>query len=154
MDELSKEIFQKPVKIPEKRTNFDKFCEKVLYYMMNDLKYIKIYPKMFDVSLNVFALCGLERIEFEEGIKTIPEGMFGACNNLKAVKLPSSVEKIEPYAFGYCRNLKSIELNDGVVEIKAYAFQGSALTEITIPKTVKKVFSSSFLKCDRLRKII
>ena len=43
MDELAKEIFQKPVKIPEKRTNFDKFCEKVLYYMMNDLKYIKIY---------------------------------------------------------------------------------------------------------------
>ena len=99
------------------------------------LKYIKIYPKMFDVSLNVFAQCGLERIEFEEGIKIIPEGMFGACNNLKAVKLPSSVEKIESYAFGYCRNLKSIELNDGVVEIKPYAFQGSALTEITIPKS-------------------
>lgn len=118
------------------------------------LKYIKIYPKMFDVSLNVFAQCGLERIEFEEGIKIIPTGMFVNCNNLKAVKLPSSVEKIESYAFGNCRNLKSIELNDGVVEIKAYAFQGSALTEITIPKTVKKVFSSSFLKCDRLRKII
>ena len=66
--------------------------------------------------------------------------MFGGCNNLKAVKLPSSVEKIEPYAFVNCRNLKSIELNDGVVEIKAYAFQGSALTEITIPKTVKKFF--------------
>ena len=43
MDELAKEIFQKQSKIPEKRTNFDKFCEKVLYYMMNDLKYIKIY---------------------------------------------------------------------------------------------------------------
>lgn len=95
----------------------------------------------------------IKRIVIENGITNIPHGAFSNLRELTEVVIPESVVSIASYAFHGCKNLKSIDLHDGIQELGSSCFEGSGLTEITIPKGVTLIPYSAFRRCSDLTKI-
>ncbi len=68
---------------------------------------------------------------------------FANCRSLTSVELPSSVISIGYGAFRYCTSLTSVSMT-GVKQLRGDIFANSALTTISLPKSLKYVESSSF----------
>lgn len=56
-------------------------------------------------------------------------------------------------AFKYCDKTTSISLPNTIDSIATYAFNGTGISEITIPKSVKKLGSYCFGSCNKLQKV-
>ena len=70
----------------------------------------------------------------EDGVTTLGDYAFYACENLSAVSLPGSLERIGTYAFGGCRSLTSIVVPEGVRIIAAKAFSDARSEERRVGK--------------------
>ena len=84
------------------------------------------------------------------GTKTIKQYEYRGNDNITSVVIPRSVTKITRGAFEYCSNLCCIKGGDGLKEISIRAFNGTALEEIVLPKSLKRVREDSFSECEEL----
>ena len=85
----------------------------------------------------------------------IPSNVFGNCDRLKSIILPSSVTSIGDYAFGDCSSLTSMVLPESVTSIGDYAFGDcSSLTSIVFPSSVTSIGESAFMRCSSLTSIV
>ena len=77
----------------------------------------------------------LEEVVFTENsnLKSILNGAFSNCANLKTVFIPASVTNISNYAFGHCRNLDTVTISDGVTGIDISAFADSVVKTAVMP---------------------
>ena len=66
--------------------------------------------------------------------------------------LPETV-KIIWGAFFLCKNLKSIYIPDTIEELGGEAFEGTSITEVTIPASVKIIGTVCFLSCPNLKTV-
>lgn len=90
----------------------------------------------------------------EDGVTTLGDYAFYACENLSAVSLPGSLERIGTYAFGGCRALTSIVVPEGVRIIAAKAFSdASSLTSIQLPATLEAIDMKAFHYDTRLASV-
>lgn len=64
--------------------------------------------------------------------------------SITGVVLPDSITEIGSGAFRGCTNLSEINWPKNLAEIKDYAFYGTALKNITIPKSVVVIYYSAF----------
>lgn len=101
----------------------------------------------------------VESVEIPEGVTEVPEMAFSNCANLTTVKLPSTLVTIGTSAFESCTALKAIEipasvktissrafyldaalascpLHEGLTTLGTDAFRATAMTSVTIPKTL------------------
>lgn len=81
------------------------------------LKYGSIVPYFSVRSM-------ITRIVISEGVKTIGNGMFANCKNLKTVSFPDSMRNIGKKAFSGCRKLKSVYITPSLKKIHSSAFSG------------------------------
>lgn len=65
--------------------------------------------------------------------------------NLESVFLPSSIQTIGHGAFSFCSKLSKIILREGLTTVEHGAFAGTGLTDVTLPKSLKKVGDSAFV---------
>lgn len=93
---------------------------------------------------------GLKTVVIEEGVTEIPGLAFDWDDGLESVKLPESLRVIGASAFDWCKSLKELNMPSGVTQIGGSAFQGTALTELTIPEGVKVIDSFSFASMKQL----
>ena len=94
------------------------------------------------------------RIVIEEGITYLCEFAFSEFSEVKEVVLPESISAIGQWAFQGCTKLESINLHDKIEEIGPTCFAGTALTEVTLPKGIKRIEGGTFLNCINLTKVI
>lgn len=87
---------------------------------------------------------GIYRIK--EGTKTIAEGAFAECDELKAVIIPDSVNAIYDNTFEGCSKLDHIYIPEGVVSIGMDAFAGTRLKYAHLPSTLKRIDECAFPK--------
>lgn len=80
---------------------------------------------------------GITKASFAENTKTIPSFLFYNYYKLTYVSLPETLTQINNYAFNNCSSLSTIELNEGLEKIGSNAFTATAITEITLPSTIK-----------------
>ncbi len=101
----------------------------------------------------------LKTIEFEDGIRTIPDKI---CNwydkanissNITTVIIPESVEKIGERAFSGCRNIVNMNLPSGLQEIKYEAFWGCSAVEKASVKNVTTLGDKAFYGCRSLKNV-
>ena len=102
---------------------------------------------------NAFNSSGLKSLTVADGIEAIPNGLCNGCEQLSSVALADSVTTIAMYAFRNTEALKEIDLKN-VQTINGYAFQGSGLTALVLPKSVKQVIGSrAFEACTSLANV-
>ncbi len=88
-----------------------------------------------------------------EGITKIEKYAFACCSSIEFVNLPESLLKIESSAFYSCSSLSSISLKESIISIGAHAFQKCALTEITLPNSLRSLGDEVFVGCAKLKRI-
>lgn len=85
----------------------------------------------------------LTNIDFGSGIKNIGAGSGGmtffACDALTKVEIPSNVKLIGESAFANCWNLSNLIFNEGLESIGPNAFRNCNLSEIVLPKSVRRL---------------
>lgn len=86
-------------------------------------------------------------------VTTIGENAFVALTSagndtfndaLESVFLPSSIQTIEHGAFAFCTKLSKIVLPEKLTTVGNGAFTMAGLTEVTLPKSLKKVGETAF----------
>ncbi len=111
-----------------------------------------------EIEVNAFECCySLETVEIRANISTIPDGCFGACDNLKSITIPSSVQRIGSKAFVCCHKLTDIRIdgNNFIVEDGAiYSANGSTLIaypsasgNVKVSDTVTSIAKEAFEGC-------
>ena len=79
-----------------------------------------------------------------EGVKKIEKNAFIGLENLKTVVIADSVEIIETGAFANCAKLENLVLGKSLATIEANSFDGTAITKVVLPESVKYIGSNAF----------
>ena len=69
------------------------------------------------------------RVEIQEGVTIIGEGLFEGCSELTEVVIPDSVTTIQGNAFWRCTRLMNVVIPDSVTDIGYSAFKGCTVLE-------------------------
>lgn len=101
------------------------------------LKDVLVHCSDGDISWKPLSLKSLE------GANEISEKLFENRLDLHKILIPSSIKEIKNFAFQGCSNLTVVDLNR-VEIIGTGAFQRTAISEITIPKTVTDISGYAF----------
>ena len=87
----------------------------------------------------------ITKITFEDGLTVIPSYLC-ANTGITEINIPSSVQEIGHDAFSNCTKLNKVNLGS-ITSISFDVFKGcSSLTELTIPKTLKKRCSDAMFE--------
>ena len=101
-----------------------------------------------------FSGTSIANIVLPKVIKSIGNGAFAYCDELKSVKIPNGVSSIESHAFRDCTSLTSVLIPDSVTAIGNSAFSGCAsLTSIAIPDSATSIGKYTFSSCSNLATI-
>ena len=73
--------------------------------------------------------------------------------NLTSVTMPEGLKKIGQYALYGCKQITTLTIPSTVTEIDAGAFQGSGISEVTVPAAVELLEGGEFSQCDNLTAI-
>ena len=87
----------------------------------------------------------LERVNLNEGLKSIGNSSFENSNSIKELKFPSTLKSIGEKSFYETSSLVKLELNDGLETIGENAFLGCrSLKSVTIPASVTSIGEKAF----------
>ena len=82
------------------------------------------------------------------------DAVFSGCTALKTINLSDcTISEIGHRAFRYCRSLQSIDIPPTVTTIWRHAFQGSGLTDITLPPNISNLYQAAFADCPDLSEV-
>lgn len=122
-----------------------------MIFQYSDVKKVIIYSSAEGSvqKFDFYSCAELTDVTIENGIKTIPKGLFRECVRLPEIKLPSSIEKIEAQAFYQCVSLTEIDLsNTKVKTLYAYTFRDcDKLKVIKFPSKIKSLHSQALCGC-------
>ena len=92
-----------------------------------------------------FVNTGIVSLTIPSSITEIANSAFADFTSLTTVTIPASVKTIWDYAFKNCPNLTTVELNYGLTRICSGAFQDcSKLKSINFPDSIKRIENSAF----------
>ena len=122
-----------------------------------------------ELSASCFSGTWVKTAILEEGVKKMEAFVFGLCEKLEEVQMPSTIEKMDRETFRGCKSLKKVifapnsqlktipvntfweckkltyfDIPESVEEIGSYAFAYSGLTKVTIPENIKKIGENAF----------
>ena len=98
-----------------------------------------------------FSGTNITNITLPYALKSIGNGAFAYCSQLKYVEFGNQVEKISSYAFYECKSLSGFTIPDSVTEIgKGSFYHCDSLTSVIIPNNVSVIGDSAFCSCDTL----
>ncbi len=83
-------------------------------------------------------------------IKKRDSTLILGCKN---TKIPDGIDSIGSCAFLGCIGLKSISIPNTVTYIETSAFEGTGITNLTVPASVKDISETAFAYCANLSKI-
>lgn len=117
---------------------------------------------------DAFSGCAnLEKVVFNEGLKSIGWGAFYDCDKLEKVEFPDSLKRIGTHvedledldedvygAFEDCNSLKTVDFNEGLETIGDASFCCCpALEKLEFPDSLKTIGHNAFQCCDALSKV-
>lgn len=143
----------KEIVISEGITTIDKYA----FENSKALTTITIPSTVTSINEYAFYSCSaLTGVEFPEGIVNIKKGAFQYCKALTEVTIPESVTKFGgSEVFRGCTLLAKVNLSSTMTETNSGGgvFRETALTEITFPATLAKIYKNDFYKCTALKSV-
>ena len=134
-----------------------------------------------EIAASAFAFCTkLTSVTIPNTVTTIGREAFYYCTSLQNIIIPNSVTSINSYTFSNCTSLTEISLSNGVREYPnifgnnifgncpalekvtvpegVLSFHGTFsgcpnLSEISLPASLKSVYSNTFANCTKLKTI-
>lgn len=101
------------------------------------LERVDIPEKLTNLRGGVFNGCvSLKEFSMPKNITRIDDSFFKDCTSLSKVTLHDNVTWISSNAFANCTSLKNITLPNNLEYLGYQAFNGTGITEITIPKSL------------------
>ncbi len=120
-------------------------------YNLSDIHYPKNLEK---VEGSPFCYSNIINVDIPEGVKHLPEDVFGNMTSLREVTLPESLVTIGSSAFSGCTGLKSITIPCQVEVINEYTFSNcTGLIEVDLPEGLKSILHGAFSGCNNLTDI-
>lgn len=96
--------------------------------------------------------CSLRALTLHTSATVIPQGFMEGCKSIQKLDIPESVFVVERNAFRAC-GMEEVNLSN-VVDIDEEAFYGcSKLRQVVLPRTMKRVATSTFGDCKSLTSI-
>ena len=89
----------------------------------------------------------LTTVIIPKGYEQLGKDAFKDLTMIKTFRLPETLTVIGESAFKGCRELASIELNERLVNIGKEAFNGTSLTSINFPSSLRIINDAAFLNC-------
>ncbi len=125
------------------------------------------FQHITDIGAYAFQGCGFTEINFPAGIigttsygsaaSDIGDGAFQNNESLKKVDFTNATKLvvISKQLFNGCKQLATVTIPDTAVieSIEADAFNGTQISEITIPKTVNAIGNNAFKDCTKLTSV-
>lgn len=170
----------KTIKIPSTVTKIGKSA-----FHLSGLEEITIPSNVETLEDMSFCLCkNLKKIKFEDyvdeegnkvGIKDVRWNVFGGCDNVEEIELPSTItgmyglgelsqplkkikiiiKSLDSGIFTLDSDKYDIEIKSGVEKIDSKTFKGSKKIEkIIIPSSVKTIDNEAFKGCEKLKEIV
>lgn len=107
-----------------------------------------------EISENMFkGNLSLTEYYIPEGVKTIWDGAFSGCKNLRSVSFPSTLGLILPLAFEKCTSLEEIVVPGSVRAICDFAFAGAGLRRVILKRGVREIGHAAFFNCASLEEV-
>ena len=173
LDELQKRLDAMNSQISELQTKVDDLtageilatgqCGENIYYVLYDNGKLLLrgtgatydytsHDSVFDQNDQI------KEIVLSNGITGLGDRLFYHCANAKTVSLPATLTSIgnaafaqEDAAIGYTAGLTSVTIPQVVTAIQSFAFQHTAITEVTVPASVKTWGKYVFSGCAKLK---
>ncbi len=111
------------------------------------------FPKRVNaIGDYAFAYSGIENAEISN-IKTVGNGAYEGCSNLKSIALYDYLTVIKPYTFYGCKSLTMFNDPGFLKTIGESAFQNSSVTTVYLSSSVTSVEKNAFRGCEKLKTI-
>ena len=121
------------VEIPDSVTSINSYA----FWNCSGLTELEVPDSVTYIGSYAFNGCtGLTDIVVPAGIDRIQPYTYRYCTGLVSIEIPSHIKAIYPNAFLECTNLKDVTFQEGLEAIGSSAFNGTAIEEVTIPKSV------------------
>lgn len=131
------------VKLPESITHIGDGA----FSLCENLNKISIPSKINSLPNAFCSNSSIEKINIPKNVKVIGEGCFCDCEKLGEVNFEGGVKTIANEAFLNCDSLTNIDLPDSVERLGASAFEGTGITEITLPPNIVYLGPQVFSEC-------
>lgn len=138
------------IKLPEGLTSLDKYA-----FSHTGIREITLPASLKTCNYPFIGCKELKKVTFAEGTEKVPASALEDTIALETVVFPDTVTYIGPKAFRGCRSLKEITLPPALEQLAGFAFTDTAITEITIPASLRAFQSDDgpFEGCDTLKKV-
>ena len=118
-----------------------KAIENATFNECKELKEIALPNCLENIDRFAFSETGLENVEFPASLRKIAQGAFARCESLKTVKFNEGLEALGTDEYG----------NDGRMYFGV--FEGSSITSVDLPSTLKRMEYNAFKDCRDLTEI-
>lgn len=125
-------------------------------YLSTNKGVLKIPEKCKSIGQGAFSYCdNIKSVIVPDSVTSIEGSAFQRCYNLESIKLPDTLsDRIHTWTFYMCTSLKSITIPSGIDVIDENAFCGcSSLTNVIMPNTLKYIYFNAFSSCVSLTEI-
>ena len=140
----------KALTLPNSLKEIDNYA----FYGCANLASVTLPSQIESIGSYAFKDCtSLTSITLPSGLTSLPSGLFSGCSKLANVTLPEGLEVIPSEFFAGMTSLKNIILPSSLKTIEYSAFNGSGITEITIPASVEYINSYAFAYTASLEKL-
>ena len=150
----------KRVALPEALERIESEC-----FSGSGLESVRFPPALRAIGESAFRKCGeLKEVAFSNGLESI--GLFAFCRTgIESVEFPPSLRTVAQGAFCMCKGLRTAKLNEGLEALgtdeyqeegKMWCgvFEESALEEVALPSTLRKIEYRAFENCKNLRRVL
>lgn len=106
------------------------------------------------IDEKVFFECkALRSVQLGNRVQSIGKEAFRRCKDLTAIELPASLKQVEKEAFRECTSLNHVVLNEGLETLGDNALRETAIQQLDLPVTMKKLGKKVAEKCKNLQRI-
>ena len=129
-----------------------------------NLTSINLPDSISDIGKRAFSGSGIKNIILPNSLKVIRTQIFGACDNLEKVKIPSSVTTINYGAFAPCKKLNNIDTSENsnfifennclyTKDYKTLLAVTGSVSSITINENTEEISSFTLLGMENIKEV-